>query len=104
MAGGNSTGGRVKHGYHIGAWGNPYEGGGQPGKGTTVYSMSANRQRPFAMFFTKGSWNLVRRARNQVLYVVPPFIAAYSAMQWAIGRNEYLNSKPGRAEFADQEE
>jgi UcrQ family len=28
--------------------------------------------------------------------VVPPFVAAYMAMDWAIKRNEYLNSKEGR--------
>ena len=31
-------------------------------------------------------WNTVRRGRNQILYVVPPFIVAYSTMQWAIER------------------
>ncbi|KAF2437223.1 UcrQ-domain-containing protein [Karstenula rhodostoma CBS 690.94] len=104
MAGGStSNGARHKATWHIGGWGNPYEGGGQPGKGIVTYSLSTNRQRPWAGFFTKGVWNSVRRVRNQVLYVVPPFILAYSAMQWAIERNEYLNSKPGRAEFADAE-
>jgi hypothetical protein len=48
--------------------------------------MSPNRQRPFANAFTKGFWNTVRRSRNQVLYFVPPFILAYSAMEWAIHR------------------
>ncbi|KAF2680384.1 UcrQ-domain-containing protein [Lentithecium fluviatile CBS 122367] len=105
MAGGSeSNGARHKATWHIGGWGNPYEGGGQPGKGTVVYAMSANRQRPFAGFLTKGVWNTARRAKNQILYVVPPFILAYGAMQWAIERNEYLNSKPGRAEFGEGEE
>ncbi|KAF2656169.1 UcrQ-domain-containing protein [Lophiostoma macrostomum CBS 122681] len=104
MAGGTeSTGARIKHTYHIGEWGNPYSGGGQPGKGTVTYSLSANRQNPMAGVATKGFWNMVRRSRNQVLYVVPPFVAAYFTMSWAIERNEYLNSKPGRAEFADVE-
>ena len=48
--------------------------------------MSANRQRPFVGFFTTRTWNTVRRARNQVLYVVPPFVVAYSLMEWAIER------------------
>ncbi|KAF2742799.1 UcrQ-domain-containing protein [Sporormia fimetaria CBS 119925] len=98
-----STGGRIKHTYHIGEWGNPYEGGGTPGKGVVTYSVSPNRLRPFAGAFTKGFFNTVRRTRNQIFYMVPPFILAYSAMQWAIERNEYLNSKAGRAEFADEE-
>ncbi|KAF2476852.1 UcrQ-domain-containing protein [Lindgomyces ingoldianus] len=105
MAGGSeNTGARVKHGYHIGEWGNPYEGGGQKGKGTITYAMSANRQRPMAGVLSKGPWNMFRRTRKQILYVLPPFVAAYAAMHWAVERNEYLNSKPGRAEFADSEE
>ncbi|KAF2020472.1 UcrQ-domain-containing protein [Aaosphaeria arxii CBS 175.79] len=104
MAGGASDKtARIKNTWHIGSWGNPLEGGGQPSKGIYQYALSANRQRPFAGAFTKGFWNTIRRSRNQVLYVVPPFILAYSAMQWAIERNEYLNSKAGRAEFGDEE-
>jgi ubiquinol-cytochrome c reductase subunit 8 len=72
--------------WHIGGWGNPYEGGGQPGKGTTQYSLSPNRQRPFAGFLTKGVWNSYRRVKNQFFYVVPPFVAAYGIMQWATKR------------------
>jgi ubiquinol-cytochrome c reductase subunit 8 len=72
--------------WHIGGWGNPYEGGGQPGKGTTQYSLSPNRQRPFAGFLTKGVWNSYRRVKNQFFYVVPPFVVAYGIMQWATKR------------------
>jgi ubiquinol-cytochrome c reductase subunit 8 len=56
-----------------------------------------------ATFIGKGFWNVVRRSRNQVLYFIPPLIAGYATMQWAIERNEYLNSKAGRAEFGDEE-
>jgi ubiquinol-cytochrome c reductase subunit 8 len=70
--------------WHIGSWGNPYEGGGRPGKGVVTYSLSPNRQRPMATFIGKGFWNVMRRSRNQVLYTIPPFIAAYGIMQWAI--------------------
>lgn len=31
-------------------------------------------------------FNVFRRFRHQVLYVVPPFVAAYAAMNWAIER------------------
>ncbi|KAF9691014.1 hypothetical protein EKO04_011209 [Ascochyta lentis] len=89
--------------WHIGSWGNPYEGGGRPGKGVVTYALSPNRQRPMATFIGKGFWNVVRRSRNQVLYFIPPLIAGYATMEWAIERNEYLNSKQGRAEFADEE-
>ena len=34
----------------------------------------------------KGFWNVVRRSRNQVLYFIPPMIAGYAAMEWAIER------------------
>jgi ubiquinol-cytochrome c reductase subunit 8 len=81
-----------------------------------------------ATFINKGFWNVVRRSRNQVLYFIPPMIAGYAAMEWAIERwvddamwcsamgqgkksvtgtdvrrNEFLNSKQGRALYADEE-
>ncbi|KAL4984591.1 cytochrome b-c1 complex subunit 8 [Aspergillus falconensis] len=62
----------------------------------TSYAISPNRQRPLAGAAHAAIFNTFRRFRNQVLYVVPPFVAAYAAMNWAIERNEYLNSKPGR--------
>ncbi|KAF2260903.1 UcrQ-domain-containing protein [Lojkania enalia] len=103
MAGGSdSTGARTKVTYHIGGWGNPYEGGGFPGKGVTTFALSSNRQSPFRGFLSKGLFNTFRRSRNQFLYVVPPFVAAYFTMQWAIERNEYLNSKAGRAELEEE--
>ncbi|KAJ5314370.1 uncharacterized protein N7443_001254 [Penicillium atrosanguineum] len=61
-----------------------------------TYAVSSNRQRPFAGAFHAAIFNVFRRFRNQVLYVAPPFIIAYAAMNWAVERNEYLNSKPGR--------
>ncbi|RAH65080.1 ubiquinol--cytochrome-c reductase subunit 8 [Aspergillus aculeatinus CBS 121060] len=62
----------------------------------TSYSLSPNRQRPLAGAGHAAIFNTFRRFRHQVLYVAPPFIAAYALMNWAIERNEYLNSKPGR--------
>jgi ubiquinol-cytochrome c reductase subunit 8 len=50
------------------------------------YSLSSNRQRPFAGAFNAAIFNSFRRFRHQVLYVVPPFIAAYAAMNWAVER------------------
>ncbi|ORY06153.1 cytochrome b-c1 complex subunit 8 [Clohesyomyces aquaticus] len=105
MAGGKeSSGARVKTGWHIGEWGNPYEGGGQPGRGTVTYTVSPNRQRPMAGVISKGPWNVFRRTKNQILYVLPPFVGGYFLMEWAIERNEYLNSKAGIKEFGGQEE
>ncbi|CAA9958769.1 hypothetical protein P3342_003678 [Pyrenophora teres f. teres] len=95
---------KTKTTWHIGSWGNPYEGGGRPGKGVVTYALSPNRQRPMATFIAKGFWNVVRRSRNQVLYFIPPLVIAYGTMQWAIERNEFLNSKTGRALYSDEEE
>ncbi|EMD90272.1 hypothetical protein COCC4DRAFT_127853 [Bipolaris maydis ATCC 48331] len=103
MALGPESQAKTKTTWHIGAWGNPYEGGGRPGKGIVTYQLSPNRQRPMAHFLSKGFWNVVRRSKNQVLYIVPPLVLGYGAMQWAIERNEFLNSKPGRALYGDEE-
>ncbi|KAI8936743.1 hypothetical protein NX059_007130 [Plenodomus lindquistii] len=104
MAGGSGFGPKVKNSWHIGAWGNPYEGGGRPGKGTVSYVLSPNRQRPMAGFISKGFWNVMRRSRNQVLYFVPPLLVAYATMEWAIEKNEFYNSKQGRALYGEEEE
>ncbi|CAD6503135.1 BgTH12-02804 [Blumeria graminis f. sp. triticale] len=89
-----------KHGKYIGNWGNF---GLQKQKGVASYALSANRQRPFAGALHAAIFNTWRRFSGQVLYVAPPLIAAYCTMQWAIERNEYLNSKEGRKEFAQEE-
>jgi ubiquinol-cytochrome c reductase subunit 8 len=51
-----------------------------------TYSLSPNRQRPFAGAGHAAIFNTFRRFRHQVLYVVPPFVVAYAAMNWAIER------------------
>lgn len=51
-----------------------------------TYALSANRQRPFAGAFHAAIFNTFRRCRHQFLYVVPPFVAAYAAMNWAVER------------------
>ena len=58
--------------------------GGRPQKGIITYTLSANRQRPLAGTMQAAVFNTYRRARSQFLYVVPPFIIAYVAMNWAI--------------------
>ncbi|KAJ5147150.1 Cytochrome b-c1 complex subunit 8 [Penicillium atrosanguineum] len=82
-----------KNGHFIGTWG---EFGCPTPQRIATYAVSSNRQRPFAGAFHAAIFNVFRRFRNQVLYVAPPFIIAYAAMNWAVERNEYLNSKPGR--------
>ncbi|PYH99679.1 putative ubiquinol-cytochrome C reductase complex subunit UcrQ [Aspergillus ellipticus CBS 707.79] len=89
-----------KNGVYLGWWGD------LPGCPTpqriTSYSMSPNRQRPLAGAGHAAVFNTFRRFRHQVLYVAPPFIAAYAIMNWATEKNEYVNSKPGRAELGDE--
>jgi ubiquinol-cytochrome c reductase subunit 8 len=58
-----------------------------PQRGVTTYSISANRQRPLAGAFHSAIFNTWRRFRQQVLFVAPPFIAAYAIMNWAIERS-----------------
>ncbi|KAG9248204.1 cytochrome b-c1 complex subunit 8 [Calycina marina] len=95
-------GGKIgQYGLYIGPWGNF---GGSPQKGINSYALSPNRQRPLAGTLNAAIFNTFRRVGGQVLYVVPPLLIAYAAMDWAIERNEYLNSKAGILEFSDSEE
>ncbi|OTB10405.1 hypothetical protein K445DRAFT_323013 [Daldinia sp. EC12] len=71
----------------------------QPQKGIITYTISSNRQNVLAGAAHDAVFNTWRRFGAQVLYWAPPLLAAYYAMDWAIKRNEYLNSKAGRAEF-----
>ncbi|XDG04261.1 hypothetical protein ABKA04_003876 [Annulohypoxylon sp. FPYF3050] len=59
-------------------------------------------QNPFAGAAHAAIFNTWRRFSAQVLYVAPPLLFFYYAMSWATDRNHYLNSKHGRAEFADE--
>ncbi|EEH33407.1 ubiquinol-cytochrome c reductase complex ubiquinone-binding protein [Paracoccidioides lutzii Pb01] len=90
-----------KRGIYIGGFG----GFGCPTpQKIATYALSPNRQRPLAGALYNAIFNTWRRTRNQALYVVPPFVAAYAILNWAVERNEYLNSKPGRlAEGASEE-
>ncbi|MCJ1428927.1 ubiquinol--cytochrome-c reductase subunit 8 [Sticta canariensis] len=65
-------------------------------KGIVSYAISANRQRPLAGAAYAAVFNTWRRFRAQALYFIPPFTIAYLAMDWAIKKNEYYNSKAGR--------
>ncbi|KAI1800287.1 UcrQ-domain-containing protein [Daldinia bambusicola] len=73
----------------------------QPQKGIITYTISSNRQNVLAGAAHDAVFNTWRRFSTQVLYWAPPLLAAYYAMDWAIKRNEYLNSKQGRAEFKE---
>ncbi|KAI0164261.1 ubiquinol-cytochrome c reductase complex ubiquinone-binding protein [Hypoxylon sp. FL1284] len=96
MSGGESPIG--KHGKFLGGWGNF---GGMPQKGIISYTLSANKQNPFAGAAQAAVFNTWRRFSGQVLYFAPPMIFFYYAMSWATDRNHYLNSKAGRQEFEE---
>ncbi|TVY31144.1 Cytochrome b-c1 complex subunit [Lachnellula hyalina] len=85
---------------YLGGWGNF---GSQPQKGVISFGLSANRQRPLAGTLNAAIFNVWRRFSHQILYIAPPMIIGYLAMDWAIERNEYLNSKPGRLEYGEEE-
>lgn len=51
-----------------------------------TYGMASNRQNPLAGAAHAAVFNTWRRFSAQVLYVVPPFIAAYYIMNWATER------------------
>ncbi|KAJ4396075.1 ubiquinol--cytochrome-c reductase subunit 8 [Gnomoniopsis smithogilvyi] len=87
-------------GHAWGSFGTPV----QKQKGIVSYGLAPNRQNPFAGAAHAAVFNTWRRFSAQVLYVVPPFIAAYYIMNWATERNHYLNSKAGIAEFGDSDE
>ncbi|RDA90476.1 hypothetical protein CP533_3046 [Ophiocordyceps camponoti-saundersi (nom. inval.)] len=87
-------------GSYLGPWGAM---GGTKQKGIIHYGISANRQNPFAGAGHDAVFNTFRRTRSQIAYWLLPIIGGYYIMNWAIERNEYFNSKAGRAEFGDAE-
>lgn len=89
-----------KNGVYLGGWGDL---GSQKQKGVLSYSVSPNRQRPLAGTLNAAIFNTFRRTRHQILYWLPPLLIGYATMQWAIEKNEYLNSKPGRMTAEAQE-
>ncbi|KAL8685537.1 MAG: hypothetical protein Q9218_007698 [Villophora microphyllina] len=57
--------------------------GSQTQKGIVTYSLSANRQRPFAGATSAAIFNTYRRSKAQFLYWVPPLVAGYLLISWA---------------------
>lgn len=72
-----------------------------PQKGIVHYGLAPNRQNPMAGAYSSAVFNTFRRTRNQILYWGVPLILGYEIMQWATERNEYLNSKEGRALYGE---
>ncbi|KAJ9603908.1 ubiquinol--cytochrome-c reductase subunit 8 [Cladophialophora chaetospira] len=72
-------------------------------RGIISYRLSSKRLNPLSHAIHNAIFNTFRRSKNQILYWAPPLLAAYLIMDWANSRNEYLNSKAGRAEEVDSE-
>ncbi|KAF4503962.1 hypothetical protein G6O67_008587 [Ophiocordyceps sinensis] len=89
-----------KVGHWLGDWGSF---GGAKQKGIIHYGISANRQNIMAGVGHDAIFNTFRRTKAQIFYWLPTMVVGYYLLNWATERNEYLNSKAGRAEFADQE-
>ncbi|KJZ76828.1 Cytochrome b-c1 complex subunit 8 [Hirsutella minnesotensis 3608] len=98
LYGGGAPNGKVGH--WLGDWGSF---GGEKQKGIIHWGISANRQNSMAGVFNDAIFNTFRRTKAQIFYWLPTMVAGYYLMDWATKRNEYLNSKAGRAEFADEE-
>ncbi|KAI1192737.1 UcrQ family protein [Nemania serpens] len=80
---------------YLGTWGHF---GTIKQRGIITYSLSPNKQNPFAGAAHDAVFNTFRRFSKQVLYIAPPLIVGYYAMSWATEKNHYLNSKEGRKE------
>ncbi|XP_057318903.1 cytochrome b-c1 complex subunit 8 [Microplitis mediator] len=71
-------------------------------RGIVYFRLSPFEQKAFAGAISHGVPNMVRRFREQVLRVVPPFIIGYMVYSWANQEHERLvRKKPG--DFADDE-
>ncbi|KAL6857618.1 ubiquinol--cytochrome-c reductase subunit 8 [Amphichorda felina] len=90
-----------KIGHFIGDWGSL--GGANKQRGIIHWGLSPNRQNVTAGMVHDAFFNTFRRTKSQIFYWLPAMLGGYYLMHWAIERNEYLNSKAGRAEFADEE-
>ncbi|KAM5352609.1 hypothetical protein ACJ41O_005331 [Fusarium nematophilum] len=88
------------NGHYLGNWGHF---GGEKQRGIVTYGLSSNRQNPWAGATHDAIFNTFRRTKSQIFFWLPPVVAGYYIMSWAVERSEYLNSKAGRAEFADEE-
>ncbi|XP_063704276.1 cytochrome b-c1 complex subunit 8 [Culicoides brevitarsis] len=64
-------------------------------KGIVTHSLSPFEQRAFAKAVSFGIPNLIRRFRDEVFYVVPPFLIGYATYAWIDGlHHEYSRKNP----------
>jgi hypothetical protein len=63
--------------------------GGEKQRGIITYGLSANRQNPWAGAFHDAIFNTFRRTKGQIFYWLPPMVAGYYIMNWAVERFVY---------------
>lgn len=64
--------------------------GGEKQRGIITYGLSANRQNPWAGAFNDAIFNTFRRTKGQIFFWLPPMVAGYWMMSWAIERYVHM--------------
>ncbi|CAL8099236.1 unnamed protein product [Calicophoron daubneyi] len=62
-------------------------------RGVITYTLSPYEQNAFAGFFKHGFPNLMRRFREKVWIVAPPFLITYLVLEWANQENRKIHRK-----------
>ncbi|CAM1319683.1 Uncharacterised protein g7281 [Pycnogonum litorale] len=62
-------------------------------RGVVYYKLSPFELKPLAGMITHGLPNMIRRIREEIFYVVPPFIAGYMILDWADKTHAQLQRK-----------
>ncbi|KAH6935850.1 hypothetical protein HPB50_010813 [Hyalomma asiaticum] len=69
-------------------------------RGIVMYRLSPYEQRAFAGLFKQGIPNVIRRTKDQVLYVLPPFFVTYLFYDWGV-REHAKSMRKNPADFAN---
>ena len=77
---------------YLGPWGAL---GSQTQRGIITYGRSSNSQKPLGGAAHAAVFNVFRRSKGQILYVVPPLVISYLAMDWAVHRYVFSRSLRG---------
>jgi len=64
--------------------------GGEKQRGIITYGLSANRQNPWAGSVNAAIFNTFRRTKNQIFFWLPPMVAGYWMMSWAVERYVFM--------------
>lgn len=69
-------------------------------RGIITYRLSPYEQRAFAGLLKYGPANVIRRTKNQIFYILPPFILGYLIYDYGKKEFERLQRK-NPADYAD---